>query len=67
MHAIYTFLMQLPDGQCVKDLKKEALSEFEAQYVPLCDENKWYREAALVTKTGRVIQLCGAGVTPGTA
>ena len=61
MHAIYTFLMQLPDGPRVKNLKKEALSEFESQYVPLCDENNWYQEMALVTKTGRVIQLCDHG------
>ena len=61
MHAIYTFLMQLPDGQCAKNLKKAALSEFESQYVPLCDENNWYQEMALVTQTGRVIQLCDYG------
>lgn len=61
MHGIYTFLMQLPPKLPAKALKKQALSEFEEQYVPLCDENNWYQEMALVTETGRVIQLCGAG------
>ena len=61
MHAIYTFLMQLPANLCTKDLKQEASSQFETQYAPLCDENNWYQETALVTKTGRVMQLCGNG------
>ena len=61
MHAIYTFLMQLPAGLCARELKKKALSEFETQYVPHCDENNWYQAMALVTRAGRVIQLCGKG------
>ena len=59
MHAIYSFLMELPIKLCAKDLKQEAACLFEAEYVPLCDENNWYQETALVTKPGRVIQLCG--------
>ncbi len=61
MHAIYTFLMQLPANRCTKELKEEASSQFETQYAPLCDENNWYQETALVTRTGRVIQLCDNG------
>jgi hypothetical protein len=61
MHAIYSFLMDLPIKLGARHLKEQAISEFEAQYVPLCDENNWYQETALVTKTGRVIQLCGRG------
>lgn len=61
MHAIYSFLMDLPIKHCAKDLKVEADSQFESQYVPLCDENNWFQETALITKTGRVIQLCGRG------
>ena len=61
MHAIYTFLMELPIKRCAKDLKQEAVSQFETQFVPLCDENNWYQEMALVTRTERVLQLCGNG------
>ena len=61
MHAIYSFLMELPIRAGAKELKEQATSQFETQYVPLCDENNWYQETALVTKTGRVIQLCGKG------
>lgn len=61
MHGIYSFLMELPTKLCARDLKKEAVCQFEAQYVPLCDENNWYQETALVTRTGRVMQLCGNG------
>ncbi len=61
MHAIYTFLMQVPPELCTKELKQEASSQFETQYAPLCDENNWYQEMALVTKSGRVIQLCSSG------
>jgi len=61
MHAIYTFLMELPIKLCAKDMKQEATSQFEMDYVPLCDENNWYQEMALVTKTGRVMQLCDHG------
>ncbi len=61
MHAIYSFLMELPIKLCDKDLKEAATSHFEEQYVPLCDDNNWYQETALVTETGRVIQLCKRG------
>ena len=61
MHGMYSFLMELPIKLCSKDLKKEAISQFETQYVPLCDENNWYQETALITRTGRVLQLCGNG------
>jgi hypothetical protein len=61
MHAIYSFLMELPIRAGAKELKESATSQFETQYVPLCDENNWYQEAALVTKSGRVIQLCEKG------
>lgn len=61
MHGIYSFLMELPVKLCSKELKGEAVSEFETQYAPLCDENNWYQETALITKSGRVLQLCGNG------
>lgn len=61
MHAIYTFLMDLPIQRCAKEVKRAALSQFELQYLPLCDENNWYQEMALVTRTERVLQLCGDG------
>ena len=43
MHAIYLFLMELPIKAAAKELKEEATSQFEMEYVPLCDENNWYQ------------------------
>lgn len=43
MHAIYTFLMELSIHRCARELKQEAVSQFELRYVPLCDENNWYQ------------------------
>jgi hypothetical protein len=38
MHAIYSFLMELPIRAGSKELKDSATSQFETQYVPLCDD-----------------------------
>jgi len=40
MHAIYSFLMELPTKLCVKDLKKTAASQFEVNFAPFCDEEQ---------------------------
>jgi len=61
MHAMYSFLMKMPIRAGAKELKAAATSQFETDYAPLCDENNWYQETALITQSGRVIQLCGNG------